>query len=406
MYNHYNNCDSYYWDNTNNDDTESKYQLCTNFLSSNDIREIELILNNCEQYQEDTLELKNYRLISLPKELKKFNWVKQLDVSYCHLTELDNLPINLEHLDASNNKISIIKKNELPVSLKSLMLEDNIIGEIEELPSGLVGLHVGNNILSEINVENTELEYLNLSKNKFTKIPKLNNKIIKLDVSENIIDCVDDLPNSLEQFDCSNNNISLISNLPKNIIELVAYANSIEYIYYFPENIKTIDLSNNNISYIPSLPNSIEQIDLSHNKLKSLSMSDLPSNLTKINVKNNENLNMSSALQDDPRILHNINTYNYYGNRYSNEYDKYYGGYNEYASYYGNRYSNNYGNYGTLNSDYNTSCYNDYGRNSYGSSYSSLYNSINRSNYGIETTFSKYSEKNPYYIVMKRKIEI
>lgn len=422
-WNEMNDYDDYY----NNIDYKSEYGIESTLLSTYELRNIDFIITNCKKEKNETLSLKKFKINKLPEILKEFTWVKKLDVRTCNLLNLDNLPINLEELDASNNKIRCIKKGQLPDSLLIARLNKNLIEKIEELPLKLIGIDLGDNEFKEIDFDFPDtLTILNLSRNRFKNLPKLNYKIEDLDISANYIENIDGLPNSILYLDCSRNELTIIKELPISLKTFSAFGNKIQYVCPLPSNIEDIDLSNNSISWLPQLPESIKKADFSSNKFKNFYISKLPAGLEELNLEKNVNIVIPESLKNDKRVkylddeidiekLFENETSSYYDSdsarlnnqnksgttNYDNDYYKpnynYRTGYNygynngsNYGSNYGNNYRNNYGD------SYN------YGTN-YGSNYTTGY-SYYGTGYNMKT--SKYNKSNPHYIIMKKKIEI
>lgn len=369
-----NNTD-YYGDNNawnfyNYGNYNNKYGLDLQYLSYNDIVEIERILDDSIKIQDEYLELRKYKLTKLPKKLKDFIWVQKMDIRNCYLDNLENLPINIQELDASNNKIKEINGLNLPGTLTVLKLEKNNITSINNLPPNLIGIDLEDNELSELNIDLPEsLSFISIAKNKFRYLPKFSNNVTVLDISVNYITDINDLPDSITTLDCSRNELKQIRILPKNLKECCASNNKISYLWNLSDTIEYLDLSNNKINWVCNIPKNIKKIDLSNNNIRSFNFHNLPDNLEELNLENNENIIIPEYIKNNKKIK------------------------------YGTDESDLIWNYKEDNYHYNLNRYND----------NNFYN-LNRyhfNNYSNNTIVnSKYNKTNPHYIIMKKKIEI
>ena len=99
-----------------------------------------------------TIDLLNKGLTEIPYWLKDRNDIFELDLSYNKITEIKNLPPNLQYLWLNNNKITEIKN--LPPNLLLLYLFGNhYITEIKNLPSNLQELCLSYNQITRLPFE-------------------------------------------------------------------------------------------------------------------------------------------------------------------------------------------------------------------------------------------------------------
>lgn len=256
--------------------------------NQNDEEEIEKILNECEMKKLDEIIFTNCKLEKCPMRLITFDWVKSMNVKNAGLISLENLPPNLEELNASRNKISYINPGELPATLKFVDLSFNNIAVLENLPEGLLGIDVGHNKIVSILNPPKSLQEIGLCNNSLTVIPDFGPNLLKLDIGKNNITDLDNLPQTLLDFDCSLNNITIIrEELPQTLEKLVAFYNKITYVMKLPKSLKYIDLSNNELTWLDDYPPFLETLDISNNKLKAL-RENIPTTLRLLDISGNQ----------------------------------------------------------------------------------------------------------------------
>jgi Leucine-rich repeat (LRR) protein len=93
------------------------------------------------------LSFTNLKLRVLP-DLSRFRHLRVLYCSHNRLTNIDNLPDNIEYIFCSNNRITCI--NNLPFWLAGLFCNNNRIRYIKELPPYLMRLFCNDNCLYSI----------------------------------------------------------------------------------------------------------------------------------------------------------------------------------------------------------------------------------------------------------------
>lgn len=169
--------------------------------------------------------------------------LKYLNISGCEISELKNLP-SLIYLNVGYNKIQCI---EVPENIEYLDITSNPIKQIE-LPKGLVHLNMEQTDITEINLP-ANLLYLDISFNEIPYI-KLPPKLQHF----NFIDCnikrIENYSDTLTKISCSLDNINL-KYFPNNLITLFAGENETPVILPFGVSIrKSYDI---NYRYIHNL---------------------------------------------------------------------------------------------------------------------------------------------------------
>lgn len=167
---------------------------------------------------------------------------------YCDsnlITNLPNLPLNLEILSCNNNKISTLEY--LPANLSGLYVNKNQITNINSLPLGLKHFFCESNQLTSIPSLPNGLYSLNISNNQITELPKLSESLDFLNCSynSNLNQFKFDLPSKLHVLNISNTKISSIENLPQELQQL--------------------DILNTKIICLPILPKSLYWVRINKN---------------------------------------------------------------------------------------------------------------------------------------------
>jgi len=163
------------------------------------------------------------KLISILETMTKSS--KELHIDEALFGDLDFSV--LKELGYGNIKTIVLKDGQitnidkLPDGLLHFECTGNLLITLEELPSSLKHLHVSNNHLTKLDISNlAELQILVMSHNKIVgleKIPRTlrelicdNNKLERLDL-EGLVD--------LKVLNISNNKITLIENLPTGVVD-------------------------------------------------------------------------------------------------------------------------------------------------------------------------------------------
>ena len=130
------------------------------------------------------LSFTNLKLSVLP-DLTRFRHLRVLYCSHNRLTNIDNLPDNLEFIFCSNNRITCI--NNLPFWLTGLFCNNNKIRYIKELPPYLIRLFCSKNRLTSIPDLPFLFEMLVCHNNPLHSLPYLPYSIIRI--------CCENVPN-------------------------------------------------------------------------------------------------------------------------------------------------------------------------------------------------------------------
>lgn len=261
--------------------------------------------------QDEELILNNIKMEKLPEELKEFTWVKNIYLQKCGLTSLENLPPNIEALDAESNKLIEINSDHLPPKLERANFSDNMLMTVGKLLDTITDIGFRDNNLDENSFVNMpeDLEHIILDKNRFTTLPniKFGSKIKKLDIANNRLTSIDELPNTIEELDFSRNEVTSVKHLPSSIKTVNGDHNKIKYVLSLPESLEYLDLSDNNLMFVPRLPNGIKTVDLSSNNIKYMISKTLPTELKILDLKNNPELhNIPDEISKDMRLIFDI----------------------------------------------------------------------------------------------------
>ncbi len=147
--------------------------LCENYFSK--IPEQIFLLEKLKE-----LYIRNSDISDIPQKISDLKNLKTLNLSGCKISNLPNLaelPM-LKYLCLSDNSLSILNPQILPISLKGLYLEGNKISYIDStiaLLKDLKELYLKDNELTTIPheiVHLNKLENLDLSQNQIDNIPK------------------------------------------------------------------------------------------------------------------------------------------------------------------------------------------------------------------------------------------
>ncbi|MFA8298732.1 MAG: COR domain-containing protein [Hyphomicrobiales bacterium] len=271
-----------------------------------------------------TLDLGNCGLTEIPKKIRSFTWITTLDISYNQIQRLENLPNSLKSLIIWNNQIQklenlpnnlkdliiwsnqIQKLENLPVSLNKLYINSNKIKKLENLPNSLKNLTIWNNQIQKLENLPISLKRLDIRSNKIQKLENLTFELSKLDISSNKIQKLENLPNSitelnirsnkiqklenllvpLKKLDISYNQVQKLENLPVSLISLSISDNKIQKLENLPNFITVLDIRSNKIQKLENLPNSITVLDIRSNKIQKLE--NLSNSITELNISYNQ----------------------------------------------------------------------------------------------------------------------
>jgi hypothetical protein len=258
-------------------------------------------------YEEPIDYILNINLISINK-------IKCIRLQISHIT---NLPLNLEYLNCSDNKIKEIKY--LPNTLKVLKLSncyldsnkikliDFYLPELEVLKLNSNNLD-NNNIIEFIPYKNKlkvfectnnnlvnfvvileymkDLEVLKCGSNKLNELNNLPNKIKILNCSHNLITQLNNLPSSIEILDCSYNHLTRLDYLPSSIIKLNCSYNQLTNLDNLACSIEILILNCNPITYLENLPAKLKQLTFNGSIEFKNKILNPPANLEKVIILN------------------------------------------------------------------------------------------------------------------------
>jgi len=258
-------------------------------LSYNKLTDITLPSSVKSLYLNDNL-LQSIQINSTIDSLEEFV------VSNNKLASLPALPISLKSLNADNNLISNLV--DLPLNLVSLSISKNKLASLPALPSGLKSLTASKNLLTSISLIPSSLEYLYLDSNKIAALPVLPVNLLYLDASSNNLSgALSSLPATLYYLNLSNTNIT--SFVAPSALQTLNFSKT--KVTSFPGTIAAglVELycENNNLSSIPTLPESLYRIKAKGNFFSCLP--NFPENLADSDIQLVCNKNCWNVLTGD-----------------------------------------------------------------------------------------------------------
>lgn len=191
---------------------------------------------------------------SIPSDGFPERWpacLKALSLSHNSIYSLEDWPAwpaGLEELNVSYNPLHYIETRELPVSLKSLKLDNTCINALYSIPANL--------------------EYLSALNCRLFILPKLSEKL---------------------------NTCILTSNLLN--------SSAIQFAQW-PSTLRILDLANNALTEVPpNLPEGLQSLILDHNKIKTVKKNSLPQSLLVINLQKNRLREWEPEGDEVPNLL-------------------------------------------------------------------------------------------------------
>lgn len=159
------------------------------------------------------------------------------------LSILENLPKNSKELQIDEALFGdldfSVLKDTGHGNIKTIILKDGQITNIDALPDGLLEFHCINNMLITLDDLPSSIKHLKIPNNYLTNID-----LSKLDQLQTLV--------------ISNNKINLLDKLPKTLVEITCDNNKLELLDLEGlTELKNLNISNNPITLIDNLPNGV-----------------------------------------------------------------------------------------------------------------------------------------------------
>ena len=229
--------------------------------------------------QTDQLDFSNIK-IDKQLDLTNFIWLASIVFYNCDLTEIPKLPLQLEKLYISENKLT----------------------RLTIIHPNLATINCNNNSLETIKLDCPKLVEFLCCNNKLTDIPDLSSaNVTYLDISNNPIKKISNIPNSIEVLDISYCKLKTLPNMA-NVHTLHAFHNKL-YTIELSDSIIEADISYNKIVELIKYPPNLEELDISNNLLTEIP-TDYPQSLTTLDISDNNILNFNAS-------YHNIEYFKY-----------------------------------------------------------------------------------------------
>jgi hypothetical protein len=126
---------------------------------------------------------------------------------------------NIEEIEIY--KANIIRLKNLPMNLKKLVCNDNLLTSLSDLPSSLVELNVANNYLETIDIGSlNNLAILLVSNNQLKELGPFGNELEVLECERNHLASLDLLPcKKLKKLHCSGNPLLVLKDPPVSLVD-------------------------------------------------------------------------------------------------------------------------------------------------------------------------------------------
>jgi hypothetical protein len=231
---------------------------------------------------------RNRRVIEMTEhELELYSIAEHIKIHHTELTELPELPGDLESLDLQHNKLTQLPELDHCDDLRYIICLYNRLKSLPQLPLALRVLHCGHNYLKSLPQLPLELMKLHCDHNYLKKLPQLPLELMELHCDHNYLKKLPQLPPTLEVLECDYNELEELPKLPEKLFILDCAHNVLETLPILPNNLKNfygdynqlefLDLSSineqmyivecrhNKLKTFPKLPNGIENLFLAHN---------------------------------------------------------------------------------------------------------------------------------------------
>jgi len=270
---------------------------------------IDYYLQQSEESKFPELTLRNLKLSEQPI-MFSFVWVTCLDLGDNDLCTVDKsyFPPNLEKLCLHNNFVRQLNATDLPESIKTLYLSNNLMEEFDgssllnlnrlyldnnrikyfKFPPNIKNLNIANNEIEELDDFPESMHIVDCSNNKLVILGQINSGLKKIDFSDNeLFEFPNFLDDSIAIFIRGNRTkIRVIDYLPYGLTHLImSYCGITTIKCHLPVGLRELDLSNNMLPEMPVLPYGIKHIDLSYNVIDKLGY--IPESVKKLDVSNN-----------------------------------------------------------------------------------------------------------------------
>jgi len=250
-----------------------------------------------------------------------------LELQELQLTELPDLPHNLQILDCSDNQLTRLP--DLPSNLRELLCMGNKLTSLPELPHTLRVLDCNYNKLSSLpdlpqltNLQQLyclhnpdlfitpdqltvldriwrprDIEYIKKQNTAITRIRQWQQQgdtNIALDLSRLNLTLLPTLPHNLLKLNCVYNQLTSLPNLPDHLGVLTCIKNNLTSLPTLPSNLIGLGCDYNKLTSLPDLPNRLKVLSFSNNQLTSLPDISHLRYLESLYIKNNPDLKLTS----------------------------------------------------------------------------------------------------------------
>ena len=218
---------------------------------------------------QNTLEYLHLENIDMKYFVNVYPKLKGLSLTKCQISRLYNLDLSsLKTLILNDNLLNELPK--IPNSVSELNIASNQFTKLNNLPPNLIKLFLSNNDLSYIPKLPTNLEVLDCSANPNLRgLPVFPDTIKELYLNEcNIIELPNKLPNKLSILECAKNKLTELPKLPQSLTILNCDYNVITNLNDLPKNLVTLSAKGNLLSKMLTLPFALKTLNLSENKIK------------------------------------------------------------------------------------------------------------------------------------------
>lgn len=189
------------------------------------------------------------------------------------LTTVAGIGYFSEVLSMDVSSQAITQLNDLPVGLKTLKCQKNLIVSVAVLPATLDYLDCANNMLSTLPALPAVLQYFNCNTNKFSVLPDLPANLKFLRCDKQITKAPLEMANA-DVFD-ADKLLTALPVLPAGLLGISAVNNNILELPAFPSSFIFLDIGvNKNLKCLPQLPANFFNANLSTSYLAQFGVAD------------------------------------------------------------------------------------------------------------------------------------